>query len=175
MKNKKTGIFTHTVNIIKDKDNYLTLLIVFFTALIIYTFLYGLWTIPIIGFGFNRMSEVKVTDYIYILAASLMVALLITLIKFERSQKIKSGTAFTTTSSTMAGIISAICPSCQGITILALGSTVFNIPTRPLIPYIGIMQLAAVGLLALALYLKIDSTYTNTCPTCRIVKKIKKK
>ncbi len=175
MKNKDTNIFSYTMSIIRQKENFLTFLIALFLALIIYTFIYGLWIIPIINFGFNRMSEVTMLDYAFILAASLMVALLITLIKFERLQKIRSGIVFTTTSSTIAGIVSAICPSCQGIAILALGSTVFNIPFGPLIPYLGIMQLAAIGLLALALYLKIDSLYNNTCTTCKIVKKIKKK
>ena len=84
------------------------------------------------------------------------------MIKHERKLKAGSNSAFSNTSTAVAGIAAAVCPTCQGIAIIALGSTVFNIPFGPLIPYLGIIKLAAFGLLLLALYLKMDSVYHKT-------------
>ena len=173
MKNKKTNVFTNTFEVINK--NYKIFLLVFAVALIIYSFLLGIWRIPLIDFGINRMSAITLWDYLFVFATSLIIAAIIALIKHERILKARSNSAFSNTSTAVAGIAAAVCPTCQGIAIIALGSTVFNIPFGPLIPYLGIIKLAAFGLLLLALYLKMDSVYHKTCIGCKITHRIKKK
>lgn len=168
------NLFSNTLKIIKTHLKFfsITLLIL----LVVYAFLYGLWRIPFIGFGFDRMSEVSSLDYLFLVLSSLLVASLITLIKYERIQKFSSSSKSAAFSGSLAGVVSAICPACQGITFVALGSSIFNIPAGPIIPYLGVIQLVSVGLLFLALFLKSDSIFKNTCITCSIfpAKKIKK-
>ena len=64
MKNKKTNVFTNTFEVINK--NYKIFLLVFAVALIIYSFLLGIWRIPLIDFGINRMSAITLWDYLFV-------------------------------------------------------------------------------------------------------------
>ncbi len=166
-----TNVFTNTLSIIKN--NLAAFIIGFFSSLLIYSFLYGLWIIPFLNFGIMRMSPVTFFDYLFIFLLSLITASIVSLMKYESRQKMKSK-SFASIGAAAVGFISTVCPICQGVTFIALGSTIANIPLGPIIPYLGIIKLASVGLLLLALYLRMDSLYTRTCLSCKITKKLEK-
>ena len=101
-----------------------------------------------------------------------MSSLLISLIKYERVEKLSSGVKFAGVGGIAAGIVSAICPACQGIAILAFGGTIISLPLSFLVPYVALLQLITVMALALALYMKADSIYMEKCFGCDVEKKI---
>lgn len=133
---------------------------------ILYTFLYGLWKIPVVDFGINRFSAVGILDYTYLLLIIVFTGLMCVLFRYERNQAIKSGSKLSGGGSLLAGVVSTICPVCQGVSIAALGGTVAAIPLTFLVPYIGLIQLMTVLILGFALYLKVNSVYTQTCIAC---------
>ncbi len=143
-------------------------LVSFVLLFVVYTFLYGIWRIPLVEFGINRSSEVGYIDYTYIVSIASLSSLLITMIKYERTEKLQSGAKFASIGGAVAGVVSAICPTCQGIAILAFGGTIASLPLTFLVPYIGLFQLITIMILALALYVKADSIYTEKCIGCNI-------
>ncbi|MBI2578859.1 MAG: hypothetical protein HYW26_04055 [Candidatus Aenigmarchaeota archaeon] len=162
------NVVLHTIGIVKQPlyaKTFATSAILFG---ILYTFLYGLWRIPVIDFGFNRFSAVGILDYAYLLIITAITGLMFALFKYERVQHVKSGSKAGLGGSGLAGIVSAICPVCQGITITALGGTIATLPLAFLVPYIGLIQLMTVLILGFALYLKANSVYTQTCITCKV-------
>ncbi len=165
------NFISHTIGIIKQPLYVKTFAISAILFGILYTFLYGLWKIPVIDFGINRFSAVGVLDYAYLLLITAITGLMFALFKFERNQSIKSGSKLSGGGGFLAGIVSTICPACQGVSIAALGGTVAIIPLAFLVPYIGLIQLITVLILGFALYLKANSIYTQTCITCEVPKK----
>ena len=179
-RSKKSGsdsknIITHTVGILKQPLYTKTFVVTTILFGILYTFLYGLWKVPIIDFGFNRFSNIGILDYAFLVIISLIAGSVFSLMKYERSQSIKSGSKAAGGGSLLAGIISAICPVCQGISIAALGSTVAIAPLAFLVPYIGLIQIITIFILGFAFYLKADSIFTQTCITCKVDTKIEHK
>lgn len=164
---EKEGLFNYNLEIIKNHKNFFFWLLAGF--LVVYSFMYGLWKIPVIGFGINRMSSVRLSDYLFILAVSVFASLFFTLGVYEKKQhKTNSNKVFGTTGGGLAAFVAGICPVCQGIALVALGSTFLTIPTVFLLPYLGIIRTFSLGLLVLAVYVKADSVYTKTCPSCLI-------
>lgn len=137
-----------------------------FVAFIVYSFLYGVWKLPFLDFGIARMSGVTIFDYLFLLGVSLAVALLFTLGKREKALNLRHDSrTLSAGSGTLAGVISAACPVCQGITIAAFGSTLFNVPLGILVPYLGFIKVGSLALLGLAVFFKADALRTRTCPT----------
>lgn len=130
---------------------------------VVYSFLYGLWKIPFVEFGIDRMSEVGTIDYAYLLVISLLTGVLISLGRFEKAQGMKSSSA--EKAGFLAAFFGGICPACQGIQVLALGSVVLWIPMEFLVPYIGLMQVMTVLLLGFALYMKAGRVFNQACIT----------
>ncbi|MEK6873004.1 MAG: hypothetical protein AABW90_03250 [Nanoarchaeota archaeon] len=165
LKQENEGFLKHSFGIIKNDKKFFLWLFVGF--LVVYSFLYGLWKIPFIGFGINRMSSVGLVDYFFILGVSAFVSLLFTLVSYERNQyHTNSNKVLGTTGGGFAAFVAGICPACQGIALVALGSTLLTIPTAFLVPYLGVLKTLSLGLLVLAVYVKADSIYTKTCPAC---------
>ena len=162
------NIISHTIGILKQPLYAKTFAVSAILFGILYAFLYGLWKIPFIDFGFSRSSAVEILDYAYLLIITAMTGLMFALFKYERVQHVKSGSKAGLGGSGLAGIVSAICPVCQGITITALGGTIAALPLAFLVPYIGLIQLMTVLILGFALYLKANSAYTQTCITCKV-------
>ncbi len=161
---KPSGLLWSILSAIKKEWSYF--ITVTLVGFIIYSFLYGVWKIPILDFGIARMSRITILDYLFLVMVSLAVALLLTLGKREKSMKLTHDSrALGTGSSTLAGVISAACPVCQGITIAALGGTILNIPLGFLVPYLGFIKVGSLTLLGLAIFFKADSLHTRTCPT----------
>ncbi len=135
---------------------------------ILYTFLFGLWKIPLVGLGINRMSAVTSTDYLFIIVITALAATFIVLWKHERAQKVASSSQWGAVGGGFSAFLAGICPVCQSLGLLAFGTTFLNIPTGFLVPYLGTLKLFSLGILGLAVYMKADSVYTKTCTACKV-------
>ena len=158
-------VFENTGKIVKSSMKTFILSAIIFG--VIFSFLYGIWRLPVIDFGFTRMSEVTALDWVYLLAITLMSGILITLIR----HKIKSAPKTSKLGGLggiFAGFVAAACPVCQGITIAALGSTLAFIPLGALSSFVWVLQLVALFILWISIYLTSVSIYTKTCITCEI-------
>lgn len=163
---KEKGFFKYNLKLIKDNQKLSLLLLAGF--FVIYSFLYGLWKIPFIKFGINRLSSIGLGDYLFVLVTALLVSFFIVLWREEKKQRVHSNTVVGATGGGLAALVAGICPVCQSIGIVALGSTLLNIPTTFLAPYLGIIKTLSIGFLVLAVYLKADSVYTKTCKACLV-------
>ncbi len=147
------------------KEKYAKIFAVSFSVLlIVFAFLGGLFYIPVVDIGFFRMSEVTLFDYAFILLSSVLSAILLALIWFNRDQQLHLGRAGTA-SAGLAGFMAAVCPTCQAVNFVALGATAISIPLGPIIPYLGALKFFSLGLLGLATYTTSKSIYSKTCPT----------
>ncbi len=164
MGERKEGFVRNIFTILKDYK--VSFMVGFLLLLAIYTFLYGVWRIPFIDFGFNRMSEISILDYAFIFVITFLSALFIVLWRYERHIQNISYSAVGIYSVGFVGFVSAACPVCQSVGIIALGSTLLSIPTGFLTPYLGILKIFSIGLLGLTVFLKADSIYTKNCVFC---------
>ncbi len=164
---KSDNFISYTINILSQPIYAKTLATMTIVFAIVYSFLYGLWRIPVIDFGINRMSEVGLIDYMYLFLISILTATILSLSKFEKTQNIKSSKV-EGSGSVLAAIFAGICPVCQGIQILALGSTIVSIPLAFLVPYLGLIQLITLLILGFAVYLKSNVIFTKTCISCSV-------
>lgn len=171
-KNKKEGLFEYNYKIVKSNKKFFFLL--FVGLFVVYSFLFGLWKIPLINFGIKRLSAVSLWDYLFLFGISALVSLFVLLWRHERKSHIQSSAAVGITGGGIAAFLAGICPVCQSIGIVALGTILLNVPTAFLTPYLGIFKIISIGLLVLAVYLKADSVYTKTCKICLIAPKKKK-
>lgn len=172
MKNNNESFVRNISNIIKEYKK--SLLLAFLGLLVIYSFLYGIWRIPIIDFGINRTSEITIIDYLFIIVIALLSALFIVFLRYEKYSKFSAHSTTGAGGIGVAGIVSTACPACQSIAVVGLGSTFFNIPTGFLTPYLGLLKILSVGLLSLAVFIKADSIYNKTCRSCNVKKNFKK-
>lgn len=163
----KETLFSHTWKILKEPKHFKWWILSALGFAVFYTFLYGLWKIPVIQFGLVRMTEIGASDILFLGLVPVMVGALISLLKFKADDG--SGLASGGTGGTLAGIVSAICPTCQGITIAALGSTIGAIPLGPLIPYLGLLKMISVLIISLSLYVTAKGIYTKTCFACEVL------
>lgn len=161
---KKGGLLKYNYNILKQDKKFLFFLFAGF--FILYSFLDGLWKIPLINFGINRTLAVGIWDYLFIFGASALLSLFIGLWRYERKGHIQSNKIVGVFGGGMTGVLAGICPACQSIGLVAFGATFLNIPTTFLTPYLDIVKILSIGLLILAVYIKADSVYTKTCKTC---------
>ena len=67
---KKENILSTSIEILKREESKKILLISITAFLIVYSFLYGFWKIPIIDFGINRLSGIGFFDYLFVIAVS---------------------------------------------------------------------------------------------------------
>lgn len=166
---KKESLLKYNYNILKKDKKFLLLLFAGF--FIGYSFLYGLWKIPVINFGINRDSIVGVLDYLFIFGISVLASLFIGLWRHEIKTNIQSNKIAGIFGGSTAGLLAGVCPACQSLGIVALGTTFLNIPLAFLIPYLNILKIISIGLLILVVYIKADSIYTKTCKACLIIPK----
>ncbi len=138
---------------------------------VVFAFLYGMFRIPVLDFGIVRMSPITALDVLYIIAVSALSGVLLTLFKFKIETSFGSKGAGT--GSFVAGFLGAVCPTCQGVTIAAFGSTVAAIPLEFLIPYLNVLRVASLLLLGFAVYSTASTVYTKTCPTSILPIRIK--
>ncbi len=157
-------MWTNTWKIVLDvkyRNFFIGSLILFF---VLFSYLYGLWKIPFVDFGIQRMSAVTVWDYLFLVVVSLLMAVLLTLGKYERVTHLQSESKYLGKGSgAFAGLVAAACPVCQGIVIAALGTTLLTIPLGFLVPYLNFMKVASLALLSLAVFFRADGICTKTC------------
>ena len=163
IKKEETLLSSTRKALLEDKKYFLLLSLGIF---VIYTFLYGVWKIPVIQFGINRLSAMTFADYLFITAITILAAAFITLWRYERKHHVGSHSAVGGFGGGIAGVVAGICPVCQSIGIVGLGATLFNIPTAFLSPYLSIIKVFSLGLLGLAVFLKADSIHTKACRSC---------
>ncbi|MEK6951117.1 MAG: hypothetical protein AABX13_05330 [Nanoarchaeota archaeon] len=163
---EEKSLLTHTFSILNSSRS--SFLFWSLGLLIFYTFLFGLWKIPLVGFGINRMSAVTITDYLFIILITGLAATFIILWKHERAQNVSSSSKWGALGGGFSAFLAGICPVCQSLGLLAFGTTFLNIPIGFLVPYLGTLKLFSLGLLGLAVYMKADSVYTKTCTACKI-------
>ncbi len=128
---------------------------------VILSFLSGMFLIPVIDFGFMRMSQFAITDVLFILASAVLFGGILTLFKYKSTElktDKKSG-AF----GSIAGAVAAICPACQGINLIAAGGTLASLNTSFLVPFLPALQAFSVAALAFGFYSTANSIYTRTC------------
>ncbi len=166
--NKKETILSTSIGILKQKESKKALLISLTAFLVGYSFLYGFWKIPFIEFGINRTSPIGIYDYLFVIAVSVLTSIFLSLFLYERRNKLASASSIGGIGGGFAGIVGAICPVCQSLGIVAFGSTLLNIPTAFLNPYLGFLKFASIGLLGMAVYFKADSIHSKKCPACKI-------
>jgi len=160
------GVFLHTAGILKQRK-YARLSLISIAAFgVLYSFLYGAWQIPILQIGIMRMSAIAPADAAYISVISVLAGLVVTLLTFRTGDKPVSRMAGA--GGVFAGAVSAVCPVCQAVTFLALGSSVAVIPLGFLIPYLWVLQFAAVFILGFVLYTISNSIHTKTCTGCEV-------
>ncbi|MBS3101937.1 hypothetical protein J4458_00640 [Candidatus Woesearchaeota archaeon] len=165
---KKENILSTSIEILKREESKKILLISITAFLIVYSFLYGFWKIPIIDFGINRLSGIGFFDYLFVIAVSALTSIFLSLFLYERRSKLASASSIGGVGGGFAGIVGAICPVCQSIGIVAFGSTLLNIPTAFLTPYLGFLKVASIGLLGMAVYFKADSIHSKKCKSCEV-------
>jgi len=167
-KAKKKNLLSTSLKALKQKESKKILLISIMASLVAYSFLYGIWRIPIVDFGINRTAPIVFYDYLFVIAVSLLVSIFLALFLYERREKIASASSVGGVGGGFAGFFAAVCPACQSIGLVAFGSTFLNIPTAFLTPYLGFLKFASIGLLGLAVYFKADSIHSKKCKGCEV-------
>ena len=173
-KEKKENVLLTSVEILKQKESKKVFLISMAIFLVVYSFLYGFWKIPLIDFGINRMSAVGFFDYLFVITVIILTSLFLSLFLYGRRNKIASESSIGGVGGGFAGFVGAACPVCQSIGIVAFGSTLLNIPTAFLTPYLGFLKVASIGLLGMAVYFKADSIHSKKCAACTPITLLKK-
>ena len=164
IKARQKGLTKNTLDILKKSKK--TFLITFFISGISYAFLYGLWKIPILDFGFNRMSSISFFDYLFLAIISALTSIFFVLWEYERIMNLASNTAVGAVGTSFAGLTTALCPVCQGVVIAALGTTVLSIPLSFLVPYLSFIKVFSAGLLGFGVFLKAQNIHTQKCSGC---------
>jgi len=167
-KAKKENLLSTSLKALKQKESKKILLISIIISLVAYGFLYGMWRIPIVDFGINRISPIGFSDYLFVIIVSFLVSLFLTLFLYEKREKIASTSSVGGIGGGFAGFFAAVCPACQSVGLVAFGSTFLNIPTAFLVPYLGFLKFASIGLLGMAVYFKADSIHSKKCKTCGV-------
>ena len=142
---------------------------------VLFSFLYGMWRIPVIDFGIVRMTPIEISDIIYLVATVSLLGILVTLLKYRIDAVPLKAKGTGGISGLLAGFIAAVCPVCQTLSVAAFGATIASIPTGFLVPYVGLIRVASLAALAFGLYSVAYSLYTKTCPYCKIDSKVKQK
>lgn len=167
-KAKKENLLSTSLKILKQKESKKILFMSIMAFLILYSFLYGFWKIPFIEFGINRTSPIGLFDYLFVISVSVLISIFLALFLHERRNKLASASSIGGIGGGFAGFVGAICPVCQSLGIVAFGSTLLNIPTAFLVPYLGFLKFASIGLLGMAVYFKADSIHSKKCKTCEV-------
>ncbi len=161
-------VLNYNVYILK-KDPYKEVAIgSFLLSMVFFSFLYGLFKIPLFNVGIIRMNPINFTDVFYIVLPSLILGLLIPLLKYK-THMIPTSSGVSGSSGLFTGIIGTVCPVCQALTVIGFGSSLV-LPLGFLVPYANYIRLFSLMLLGISLYVTAYSLYTKTCPYCIISK-----
>ena len=118
-KAKKENLLSTSLKALKQKESKKILLISIIISLVAYGFLYGMWRIPIVDFGINRISPIGFSDYLFVIIVSFLVSLFLTLFLYEKREKIASTSSVGGIGGGFAGFFAAVCPACQSVGLVA--------------------------------------------------------
>ena len=161
---QKEEFLKYNYKILNQDKKFLFLL--FVGLFVVYSFLFGLWRIPVIDFGIERLSEVGIWDYLFLLGTAALLSIFVVLWRYERKSHAKSMASVGVAGGGASAVLAGVCPVCQGIGLVAFGSTLLSIPTAFLTSYLGIFKTISIGLLVLGVYLKAESVHTKSCIAC---------
>ena len=169
--NNLYNIAANTILIFREKVNVVIFSVALLLFLGLFSFFYGLITIPVPGgvFGFYRMVAPTAFEIFYMVFSSIVSSLIVTITIYATKLKIKGGTKGKGASALglVTGIFGAVCPACLGINLLAFGN-VFTAQLSFLIPYILWIQIGGIILLSTGLYLVAKSAYEKKCISCSV-------
>ncbi len=166
-------IFSYNLSILKESKIKETAVGATFLLLVLFSFLYGMFRIPVIDFGIVRMTPIQISDIIYIFVTASLLGVLVALLKYKTEAVPLRAKGSSSMSGFLAGFISAVCPVCQTLSVAAFGATIASIPTGFLLSYVGLIRLVGLAFLGFGLYSVAYSLYVKTCPYCKIDTKIK--
>ena len=167
---KNTNLFAFVVGALRQPKYGLTALAGTLGSAVIYSFISGFWLIPGINFGVVREVSIEWFDIAYVLLVSVFAGLLFAFLKYK-ADDIKSNTQLAGVGGAITGFFAATCPACQAVSLTALSTTFFSLPLSPIIPYLWVLRIASLFILAFAAYLTADSAYTKVCkPILKVIK-----
>ncbi len=124
---------------------------------LLYTFFYGVYTIPFLELGFLRVEPLSLTDIAFLAAAPILSGLVVALLRHRATSRSKgllggsiAGSAF-----------GVFCPACLGTNLLLFGS-VIAIPVASIIPFLPAIQLLTIIFLVGSILFAARST--RVCP-----------
>ena len=150
-------VFEHNLEILKRQK--VTAIAATILSMLLFSFIYGIFKIPILEFGVEKAMHVSIFDVFYIILVSTMSGALFALMK-HRSEGVAKGAGI---GSFAAGTFGAVCSSCQSLTLVALGSTLFALPLESIVPFLEIIRFASIALLGFSLYTISVNNYSGTC------------
>lgn len=127
-------------------------------AAVLLAFISGAFLIPQIDFGFMRMSPFSFGDVIFAVVSAILIGGIVALYSYKFGTKFSEKAGF---GAGIAGTVSAVCPACQGVNIVASGSTIASLSTAFLVPLIPFIQFASLVLLGFGFYATANSIYTK--------------
>ena len=161
-------VLNYNISILKRDSHKKSAIGSFLLSIVFFSFLYGLFRIPLFNIGIIRMNPINFTDISYIVLSSLILGLLIPLLKYK-THIIPTSGSVEGSGGFFAGIIGAVCPACQALTLVGFGSSLV-LPLNFLVPYTNYIRLFSLMLLGISFYVTAYSLYAKTCPYCIIPK-----
>jgi len=169
---KNLPVYNIVINTFSIFERKVYILIFSLTGILfisLYTFFYGLYTIPLPtgALGFFRMAEPTTFELFYMLFSATVSALIATITIYSIRTKQSTGVHGTATSlfGISTSIIGIVCPACLGINFLAFGN-VFTAQVPFLVPYIFWVQISGIVFLSVGLYLVAKNAYEKKCIMC---------
>jgi hypothetical protein len=158
----------NATGIVIQRKMFFIIALFFFGAL--FSFFYGVYIIPFLEIGFIKMTPNGPLDYVYVVVASFLSALIVTLFRHSLSNRATSGASGV---GMVGGAFGAVCPSCLGINAVVFGN-VFAAPLAFLIPYLKYIQFGSLGLMMLGVWFSAKNASDKSCMTCNVSNKIPK-
>lgn len=160
--NKETNLLTFVADTLRQPKYGWTALAGTLGSFVLYSFVSGFWLLPGVNFGVVREVAIEWFDIAYVLLVSVFAGLLLAFLKYKADDS-RTNTKLAGAGGAAAGFLAATCPACQAVSLTALGTTFFSLPLSPIIPYLWVLRIASLFILALAAYLAADSAYTKVC------------
>ncbi|MBI3412897.1 MAG: hypothetical protein HY051_02340, partial [Candidatus Aenigmarchaeota archaeon] len=144
-------IINYNLSILKESRYKETAIGTALLIFVFFSFLYGMFRVPVFDIGIVRMSPITFLDIAYIILASALMGTLIALLRYKMSIA-SAGSKGTAIGGSALGFFGAVCPVCQTLSLAAFGSTVAALQLGFLVPYINAIRAFSLLLLGFALY-----------------------
>ncbi len=152
---------------IVHEENIGTFVLFFTSFAAVYSFFYGVFTIPLLEIGFLKTGGISMTDYVYIIAASLLSGGILTLIKKQYN---KSADKRLFAGGFLGSAFGFVCSACLAINLLFLGN-VISIPLAFIVPYLWLIQVASIILFSAGFWVVAGGSMHNVAAPKIVVAK----